>query len=127
MRRLLLAILALSTVPAYAGPGGCTDSAVLIGIGDEGTGITVSSTALGLTATVYAPSGVQPADMAVCQVATDAIFYRDYGGVPTATTGMRVASGSSFTICGLTNIRKFLAIRETNDANLKCAYYRRGD
>lgn len=127
MIKRLLMVLLLLPVAAEAGVGGCTDSAILVGMGDEGAGITVSSTAVGLTESTYAPSGAAPADLAVCGVATDAIFYRDFGGVPTATTGMRVAASASFTICGLTNIRKFRAIRETSDANLKCAYYRRGE
>lgn len=134
MTRKILAALALATLmaaPAHAGPGGCGNGSSLFQIGDEGAGITVSSTALGLTATQYAPDGQTPAILAVCQVSTDNILVRADGRNPTATAGMiygpTAAAGATFSVCGTANIRRTKVIRQTTDANLKCSYSREGD
>jgi hypothetical protein len=130
--RLFLALalcgFAVSSAPVGAAPGGCTNDGTLAPFADEV--LTISSTAKALTATVYAPAGVQPADMAVCTVETDSVRYR-VAGVPTAAIGQLViataTAPASLTVCGNLSLRKVLFIRVTTDASLSCSYYRRGD
>lgn len=133
-RRIQIAALLLIALAsanfASAGPGGCMDAPFLVGFADEA--LTVSSTSKALTAATYAPDGLPPADMAVCNVETDAIRYRVSGGTPTAAVGQYIQAGSAtaastFMVCGLLNLKKFRAIRVTNDAALYCTYYRIGD
>lgn len=126
LRRLFLAGLlglALFSAPAQAGPGGCMDPfPYLIPAGFET--ITVSNASIGFTSTLAYPTGGINADMAVVDVATDAIRYRADGTAPTATVGNPVAASATFTVCGIPAIKAVRFIRQTSDATLSVSYYR---
>lgn len=127
---VIVGALLLSLAPSIqAGPGGCTNAGSLFPFADQT--LTVSSTALPLTATVYAPDGQKPADMAVCNVETDSIRFRVNGLNPTAAVGQIVlataAAPASFTACGEASIRRIRLIRVTADSSVTCTYYRDGD
>jgi hypothetical protein len=82
--------------------------------------LTVSTTPIALTTTIYKPSGITPA-MAVISVKGDTINY-DVVGTPTADLGHPAAG--TFVICGVDTIAAFRAIRITTDASLKITYYK---
>jgi hypothetical protein len=86
--------------------------------------LTISSTAIALTATIYKPTGVTPT-MAMLTLEGGAIRYQVIG-VPTATDGHPLAGSpaQTFTICGLDAITNFRAIRQTTDAILFVSYYK---
>lgn len=86
---------------------------------------TVSSTAVSLSASKYAPDN-RAADLAILTIFTDAISYR-LAGIPTATLGHNAAVASTITLYGEQNIRNFKMIRVTTDARVDVTYYRRGD
>lgn len=128
MRKVLLflVVLALSLASqTNAGPGGCTNNGALAGMGDEQ--IVVGAAAVPFTATIYAPAGVPPADMAQIIVETGAVRYRDNGLAPTAAVGYPIAVGTPYMVCGTLNIRRAQFIRQTVDGTLNVIYYRRGD
>ena len=131
MKRLIL-ILAIGlalTQGAQAGPGGCTTAPSLEPFAEEV--LVVADTALPLTASVYAPTGASPADMAIITIETDSVRWRDTGQVPTSAVGhLEVVTSSApknLTICGIAAIRKFQVIRSTAvSAGLTATYYREG-
>lgn len=128
MRRLALAaivLLAMFTGPALAAPGNCTNAPSLVAFAFEE--ISVSSTAIGFTAATAFPDGRKGADMAVVTIEDDAIRYRDDGLAPTATVGHPAAVNTSLTVCGAASLKRFLAIRQTTDADINVTYYRMGD
>jgi hypothetical protein len=121
---LVMAVLLVSQT--QAGPGGCTNNGSLASMGDEQ--ITVSNAAIPFTATIYAPAGVQPADMAQIVIETNAARYRDNGLAPTAAVGYPIAVGTPYMVCGTLNIRRAQFIRSgAADGTLNVIYYRRGD
>jgi hypothetical protein len=84
--------------------------------------LTISATAVGLTAAKYSqPSGV--AVLAVVQVQDSSIGTR-VAGTPAANFATIFSTGSGFAICGLDSIKAFRAIRLTTDATLIVQYYR---
>lgn len=119
---LALIALVLTASSSPAGPGGCTNSGVLTPMAYEQ--LTVSSTALPFTATVYAPAGQFPADMAQITVETNALRYRDDGLNPTAAVGFPIATSTTYTICGTQTIRQARFIRQTSDGVLNAIFYR---
>ena len=125
IKAAILALLLSFGATAYAGPGGCTNSPSLFPFAFET--ITVSSTALGFTATTAFPAGQQPGAMAVCRIEVDGIRYRADGLNPTATVGMLESVGGTFTACGEASMRRFRMIRVTADSTVSCSYYREGD
>lgn len=108
-----------------AAPGGCTNDQWLVPFAFES--ITVSSTAIGFTTTTWAPTGQQPAAMAVVTSETDAVRYRADGLNPTAAVGQLMASSGTLTACGAQSLKQVRFIRVTNDATLMVAYYRQGN
>ena len=92
--------------------------------------LTVSTTALGLTATKYAPNGQQDlnvATFAVADVETNPIRYRDDGVPPTSSVGQPASAGAQIQLVGVQAIRDFLAIRSgAADSTLEVSYYREG-
>lgn len=90
--------------------------------------ITVSSTAIGLTAAKIAPAG-KPyrADMISLLVATDSIRYTTDGAVtPTSTVGSLIPKdGLPIIIYGADAIAAFLMIRVTTDAAVNVQYFYR--
>lgn len=117
---LLLACLSASS--SKAGPGGCTTSGVLAPMAYEQ--LTISSTALPFTATVYSPAGQFPADMAQFTVETNALRYRDDGLNPTAAVGFPISTATPYLVCGTQAIRQARFIRQTSDGTLNVLYYR---
>jgi hypothetical protein len=79
--------------------------------------VTVSSTAVGLTAAKY-----HLYERAVIRVLSNSINYRRDGGVPTASSGLTQAADTTFNIFGQRDMAGFLAIRVTNDAKLCVTY-----
>ena len=126
LRAGLLVLLAFTAAPRVkAGPNGCTTDGTLVPMGDEQ--IAVSSTAIGFTAAKIAPSGGPQAVYAIFSVETNAIRYRDNGLAPTASVGLPMASGSNWTVCGVTTISRALFIRQSADATVSVSYYRQGN
>jgi hypothetical protein len=124
-RGLLVALALFTAGSSMAGPGGCAKSDFLTPFAFEQ--ITISSTALPLTATTHSPSGAQPAALAVVIVETNSVRYRTDGLNPTATVGMPAAAGLPLTVCGPQSIRNVRFIRQSADATLSVEYYREGD
>lgn len=91
--------------------------------------ITVSSTALGFTATKLlqtdaAFSGFKQARKAFLTLETDQIrFTLDGATTPTSTVGHLLAVGDTLVLNGVEELQRFKAIRVTNDASLKVTYY----
>lgn len=87
--------------------------------------ITVSSVAIGFTASTYAPTNQIAARAAECTVETAGIREWPDGTAPTANAGRPYASGARFTIVGANNMRKFQMIRSSgSDSTVSCGYYR---
>jgi len=82
--------------------------------------ITVSSTALGATSTIYTKDAgggkVIHASKAFISVETESIRIRWDGGTPTSALGHLLVAGDSIEIEGRANIRQLRMIRITNDA-----------
>ena len=86
--------------------------------------LTVSTTAKGLTASVYQPPGTTPALAQLSVGGGDICF--SVVGTPTLTDCHPVASsgGTSFPICGVDSIKAFKMITLNTDANLFVTYYK---
>lgn len=124
MRKMVFVVAALAAA-APAAAQTCGYSAPLEPFAYEA--ITVSSTAVGFTATAYGTGGATPA-MAYFVLDSATIRFRVDGGTPTSTVGHLVtfASNVSVTVCGDVAIKKFRAIRTVSDASLKVTYYKLG-
>lgn len=129
LRVAIIAALTLCAGEAYAGPGGCTNQGVLTPFADET--LTISSTAIGLTAATFNPSGGFPAALAVCTLETDSVRFRVNGLNPTAAVGQIITASASapsqLTVCGFQSLANVRFIRVTTDATLTCSYYREGN
>jgi len=87
--------------------------------------ITVSTSAVGLTGSKYAPSGEEAAKRVFITVESGSIRYRYDGTDPTSSEGHLITEGGYLTITGKSNIEKFKAIRAgTSDAVLRVTYER---
>ena len=91
--------------------------------------ITVSSTAIGLTSSLYNPStvGTRPLDQAqyvIITSETNDIRYRIDGTDPTASVGHKLVAGSSMVLAGYSAIVKFKSIATGSDATLMVTYER---
>ena len=92
--------------------------------------ITVSNTAIGLTATKVRPSAAAntPAHGGAFEVfisvETNAIRYRIDGTDPTASEGHPLAAGDKLTVTGHNNIRRLKMIRQSADAAVKVTFFR---
>ena len=88
--------------------------------------LTISTTALPGTATVYNPSGaINTARYAFVTVETNPIRYWLDGSVPTAFLGHLVATNGSFEVCGINAVRNFQMIRQgAADATVMISYAR---
>ena len=90
--------------------------------------VTVGNTAVPLTASVYAPTGVSP-KVAALSLEADNIRFRVDGVAPTGSVGHLVAlptgiTSVAFLICGQAAIQQFEAIRTSTNATLRVTYYR---
>lgn len=120
----LAVFLALTSAPyAKAAPGGCGSQYTPYLTAIRYEQLTVSSTALPFTASVYGTNGATPM-LAVVSVVSFGIVSRDDGLVPTASVGMPWAAASSFSVCGEANIKAFRMIRATSDATVNVTYYK---
>jgi hypothetical protein len=108
-------ILAPRLAPAQQCPGMTTQQ---IAFAKER--LAIGDTAIGLTPSVYKPSGVTPT-LAMVSVEGGVIRY-EVVGIPTATDGH--PGTGTFPICGLDNIAAFKAIRVGADAQLIITYYK---
>lgn len=89
--------------------------------------LTVSTTALPLTATVYAPAGQRPADVAIVSIEGSAVRYRDDGIPPTAALGQKVLTNGGVTVCNANVVQRFQMIRQAAaDGTAMVNYYRVG-
>ena len=91
--------------------------------------ITVSTTAIGITATVVDPGEATnasegPAGTAFLTVETNSIRFTLDGTTPEAAVGHLLAAGDSLIIRGLQNIRNLRMIRATADASVKVTVFR---
>jgi len=85
--------------------------------------ITVSDTAVGLTASKLSPSGKSQPLAALITVETAACRIRVDGTDPTADVGHLLSSGDSIVIHGADNLGRFRAIRSTGtDSDLFITY-----
>lgn len=89
--------------------------------------ITVSSSAVGLTASKYnhvPPNVLRDAQYIVITSETNSIRYRIDGTDPTASVGHLMPAGSALVLTGITTIRNFKAIATGSDATLQVTYSR---
>lgn len=83
--------------------------------------ITVSTTAVGFTASKIAPTSAGRATLVVCSVETNPIRVRMDGTNPDASTGVAYVAGSTITLNGYQDISRFKAIRSGGaDGTLNC-------
>lgn len=75
--------------------------------------VTVSTSAIGVTAALLSPTSGQPPQRALITIATNAIRYRYDGVSPTSTVGHYVVAGGSITVEGWQNIRNLKMIQDT--------------
>lgn len=75
--------------------------------------LTVSTTAIGGTPSVYNPTGnVSSARYAFISVETNPLRYWLDGSTPTASLGHLVNTNGNFEVCGVTAVKNFLMIRQ---------------
>jgi hypothetical protein len=86
--------------------------------------LVVSDTAVGFTASKFAPKAGAEATYALVTVEDDDIRYWLDGSAPTSSLGHLVPDGNTFEIHGPDNIRNFRAIRTNTDATLQVSYFR---
>jgi hypothetical protein len=120
MRMVVLLLLCLLLLPALS-------QAQCPGVTSQQTPfatekLTLSTTAMPLTASVYKPSGITPT-MAVLSVEGGDMRY-EVVGTPTANTGHFVGGTTTFAICGLDSIAAFQSISVTTTATLVVTYYK---
>lgn len=89
----------------------------------EAASITVSTTALGLTAATYDQSaaGGPKATQALVSIETNSVRVTVDGTAPTSAVGLLVTAGSTFVVCG-NNIALLRAIRVSADAGMQATY-----
>ncbi len=86
--------------------------------------ITVSTTALPLTASVYQVSGEAGPQFALLTTATDSCRFWLNGAAPTSTVGHQLAAGSTLTLY-MPGIQHFRVIRSGSaDVPLSVTYFR---
>ena len=87
--------------------------------------ITISTVALGLTATKLNPGGADPekARAAVIVIRTNPVNFRVDSGNPTSTTGIAAAVGDQVNVIGFSNLSQFRAIRSGAADGTLCVTY----
>jgi hypothetical protein len=85
--------------------------------------VTVSSTAIGLTAAKILPTATPPS-MALVTVEANTISFTMTATTPTAAVGHQAIAGQTITLCGRPAMAAFRAIRVTADATLKVTYFK---
>lgn len=120
---LVVGLFMFTSPPVQAGPQGCTSFPELNSFAFEQ--LAVSSTAVALTSTVYAPAGQNQADMAVVSVETNPVRHRDDGVPPTAAVGQPDPVSVPLLVCGQFQIQNIRFIRQVSDSTIDVTYYRR--
>lgn len=129
MKKLILSVLSLSLIlapiPAKAqnGVGACPFNASSL-VSAYKEMLTVSTTALPFTRTVYRPTnGKPPAVCATVVVNTNSISWWSTGATPTAADGIITPTAGVFSV-GSTDLTKFLMIRAgASDAEVAVLYF----
>ena len=128
MKRFILAAallaLAIGQEPVIAQTADCFQGQGFVGVPAYFETLTVSTTALPLTASVYKPTTGAPASlMALMTTATDSLRFRLDGVAPTSAVGHQVAAASVIVICQA-SLQKFQAIRSGSvDVPLTISYF----
>lgn len=89
--------------------------------------ITVSASAIGLTASKYTAPPLEPlkeAQYIIITSETNNIRYRIDGTNPTASVGHLLTAGSTLTLTGFSTIKNFKAIATGADATIMATYLR---
>lgn len=82
--------------------------------------LSVSSSAVGLTASKYKPAQGHPANLALIRCSTANVRWRDDGTDPTASVGVPLNAGEILNYEG--DLSKVKFIRQSADATLDVAY-----
>ena len=91
----------------------------------SGEQLTVSTTALGFTAGTLRPTGSDPIYRAVVHVNVGVVRMRYDGTNPTATVGISLGAGSTYTVDGLPNVSQVRMISQDGaNAEVFCTYER---
>lgn len=126
MKKLLM-LLAVCVAPWAAAQGypNCVIGQNFTPVAFAKETITVSSTALGFTRSVYdqAASTGFKAVMAFVTTETDAMRVWFDGSIPTAAIGHNVPAAGQVVVCS-TDLASFRMIRVTNDVTVRVTYYR---
>lgn len=124
MRKILIALLVL----AWCVPMAAQNLTTTIRTSFAKESLTVSTSAVPLTATTYTPTGTSDiATLAVFVVEGCAVRAWPTGTAPTATVGQKLNIGDVVTVYGRNDIVNFKAIRDTScavDATLQVVYSR---
>ena len=85
--------------------------------------ITVSTTSIGFTSTVY-NNGIATVAYARVQLQADSIYARDTGAAATNTAPVLSTTNVApyFFVCGQYSVQRFQALRVTTDATLRVTY-----
>jgi len=86
--------------------------------------LTISTTVIGLTRSIYKPTGVTPS-MAIMSIEGGTVRY-EVIGTPTSTEGHPVLGtpATTMTICGLPSLDGFKVLSLGTDASLFITYYK---
>lgn len=133
MRKRLLVLGALALCfasyqpKAKADAAGCLQGINTVPVAYAFETITVSTSALPFTRSVYAPTGSSPANpafVAYFSTETDTARIRLDGVAPTSSVGMLLAAGSYVTVCQ-SGIPNFKIIRSgSSDVPINVTYFR---
>lgn len=130
MRRVLLALLLLGTLvsspsPVVAQSGGCSGQ-TRMGVPFATEQLTVGATAVTLTLATFKPGtdARNWARYAVFSTETNTLRFLVTGATPTASVGHLVPAGAFVTVCGLTALTNFKAIRVTADVPTQVTYFK---
>jgi hypothetical protein len=123
--RFLMTVLALFLAPAVYAQTSCTEGQNYVPVPFAKEEITVSTTAVGLTAATYKPTGSGAAVMAFITIDTDTLRFWLDGSIPTSTVGHAAANPSSLVLCEASLPRALFIRSGAADAKLRVTYFRR--
>jgi len=123
MRKRLVLLALLLGVAVWQGPVGHASCVSYLVDAYAHETLTVSSTALPFTATVYDSGSGRP-QSALVTIATDNIRFWSDGTAPTATIGHLGTAGTPIEVCGFSNLKNWRMIRQTTDATVSVSYFR---
>jgi len=125
LRMVLAALLLLAAPPASVSAQGGPCPGVAHPLRPYASEVlTVSSAALGFTASVYAVAGHQGPEAATLTVEVTSLRYEADGvTTPTSTVGHLMGIGT-YAVCGGDTIRAMRMIRVTTDSTVTVTYFR---